>query len=44
MNIQHVKKTDKKKQKKKDKLQSRKQSSGMLCREKHVFNNNRDIL
>ena len=43
LNIQHIKKTDKK-QKNKDKLQSIKQCSGMLWTEKHVFNNNRDIL
>ena len=43
VNIQHVKKIDEK-QKKKGKLQSGKQSSGMLWREKHVLNNNKDVL
>ena len=36
-------KTDRK-QKKKAKLQSRKECSGILWREKHVFNNSKDIL
>ena len=41
--MQHVKKADKK-QEKKDKLQSGKQCSGMLWKEKHVLNINDNIL
>ena len=43
VNIQHAKKADKK-QEKKDKLQSGKQCSGMLWKEKHVLNINDNIL
>ena len=41
--MQYIKKRKHKKQKKEDELQSGKQCSGMLWREKYVFNDNTDI-